>query len=193
MDRLTKIHVKASVFWIAFNWLSQWLFNAPLVTAWKRIMAYYKCLILYCYYRKELKHRHRRRTASQYSPTIMELNKVYPVGFVVCTSQTNFLCLRRRRVRRRHYVFGSSVRASVRVSGVRPVRTISYKFYETLVDDVVEATDELIRFWKSRIKVRVATRSDVTKFGTHIAWAAWNITIKLEYVTYIHTYIHKNL
>ena len=55
------------------------------------------------------------------------------------------------RVGWRHYVFGLSVRGCFR-PGVRPASTIGYEpmdgsFHQTfLVDDVVEGTDELIRF-----------------------------------------------
>jgi len=35
------------------------------------------------------------------------------------------------------------------------------EFHQPLVDNVVEATDELIRFWRLRVKVKVATRSHV--------------------------------
>jgi len=40
------------------------------------------------------------------------------------------------------------------------------EFHQTLVDDVVEATDELARFEGRRVKVKVATRLDVQNVGT---------------------------
>jgi len=72
---------------------------------------------------------------------------------------------------RRHYVFRLSVRECVRASvcarvrtGVRPVSTISYNPMDN--DDIVQATNKLIKFLRQRLKIKVATRSHVKNFGT---------------------------
>jgi len=43
------------------------------------------------------------------------------------------------------------------------LRTQWLEFLQTLFDDVVEAMDKLIRFEGQRVKVKVATRSDVER------------------------------
>jgi len=51
---------------------------------------------------------------------------------------------------------------SVRASVARPVSTNKWtEFHQTLFDDVVEATDELVRFEGRRVNVKVTARSNI--------------------------------
>jgi len=59
--------------------------------------------------------------------------------------------------------FHACVRSCVH-TGAHPVTHLTNqwtRFHQTLVDDVIEATDELTRFWRSKVKIKVTARSDI--------------------------------
>jgi len=67
----------------------------------------------------------------------------------------------------RYYVFGSPDRDCMRACVLLARRLTNQwtEFHQTLCDDVVEATDELVRFEGRAVKVKIAARSDVQNFG----------------------------